>query len=140
VPHPFRGSSLAQTVKELEVIAKVVPEAQRIALPPSDNALADPRSGLSVDIALEKLPEASILHLASHGVQDHWNPLQSGFLLRDDKLSIKQLMPVPLPNAFLAFLSACETAKGDQEYSDQVIHLAATMLYAGFKSVVGTMW
>jgi CHAT domain-containing protein len=140
VPHPFRGSFLGQTVTELEAIARVIPAAQRLVLPPSDDALLNPRSGLSVATALEKLPEASILHLASHGVQDHWDPLQSGFLLRDDKLSIKRLMPIPLPHAFLAFLSACETAKGDQEYSDQVIHLAATMLFAGFKSVVGTMW
>lgn len=90
--------------------------------------------------ALEKLPETSILHLASHGVQDHNNPLDSGFLLRDDKLTISQLMPLPLPHAFLAFLSACETAKGDGEQADQAVHLAATMLFAGFKSVVGTMW
>jgi CHAT domain-containing protein len=37
-------------------------------------------------------------------------------------------------------MSACETAKGDQKQPDQVVHLAAAMLFAGFQSVVGTMW
>jgi CHAT domain-containing protein len=49
-------------------------------------------------------------------------------------------MSLNLPNAFLAILSACETAKGDASQPDQSVHLAAAMLYIGFKSVVGTMW
>lgn len=32
----------------------------------------------------------------------------------DEMLSIERLMPVPLPHAFLAFLSACESGKGDK--------------------------
>jgi CHAT domain-containing protein len=49
-------------------------------------------------------------------------------------------MKLDLKHAQLAFLSACETAKGDREQPDQAIHLAATMLFVGFKSVIGTMW
>ena len=45
-----------------------------------------------------------------------------------------------LDGAFLTFLSVCETAKGDNAPPDQAIHLAAAMLFAGCKSVVGTMW
>jgi CHAT domain-containing protein len=42
----------------------------------------------------------------------------------------------------LAFLSACETATGDREIPDdsEALHLAATLLIAGFQSVVATMW
>lgn len=140
MPLPFRGTPLSETVKELAQVSEIIPSAQRIPLPPSDDALSDPLAGLGVSTALEKLPEVSIFHLACHGVQDYGNPLDSGFMLRDAKLSIAQLMPLPLPHAFLAFLSACETAKGDHEYTGQAVHLAATMLFAGFKSVVGTMW
>lgn len=139
-PHPYQGSPLYETVKELNRVAQTIPPSQLIPLPPSDDVLLDPRAGLSVPTALAKLQDASILHLASHGIQDFENPLNSGFLLRDAKLSIAQLVPLPLPHAFLAFLSACETARGDQEYNDQVVHLAATLLFAGFKSVIGTMW
>jgi hypothetical protein len=56
----------------------------------------------------------TILHLACHGLQHAEDPLKSGFVMQDGVLTIEQLMPLPLPHAFLAFLSACETAKGDK--------------------------
>jgi hypothetical protein len=49
-------------------------------------------------------------------------------------------MQLKLDDTFLAFLSACATAKGDKDQPDQVMHLAAAMLFSGFKSVVATMW
>ncbi|EIN05926.1 hypothetical protein PUNSTDRAFT_74062 [Punctularia strigosozonata HHB-11173 SS5] len=96
--------------------------------------------GLTTGRLLEELPQANILHLACHGYQNPENPLKSGFVMRDSMLTIEELMPVPLPNAFMAFLSACETAKGDGRQPDQTVHLAATMLFAGFKSVIATLW
>jgi CHAT domain-containing protein len=60
--------------------------------------------------------------------------------MQDTLLTVSMLMELNLPNAFFAFLSACETAKGDSAQPDQVIHLAATMLYVGYRSIVGTMW
>jgi hypothetical protein len=83
---------------------------------------------------------ANIIHLACHGIQDAKDATQSGFCLGDGRLTIAKLMELKLDNAFLAFLSACETAKGDQEQPDQAMHLAAAMLFSGFKSVVATMW
>jgi CHAT domain-containing protein len=68
------------------------------------------------------------------------NPLESHFVLRDGPLSIEALMKVELPNAVFAFLSACETAKGDRDQPDQAVHLAASMLFCGFRSVIATMW
>jgi CHAT domain-containing protein len=85
------------------------------------------------------LESASFVHLACHGVQDD-NSLESGFYLGDGKLTVSKLMDLKLNNAWFAYLSACETAKGDKDQPDQVIHLAAAMLFAGFKSVVATMW
>jgi CHAT domain-containing protein len=83
---------------------------------------------------------ANIVHLACHGIQDANDATQSGFCLGDGRLTIAKLMELKLDNVFLAFLSACETAKGDQEQPDQAMHLAAAMLFSGFKSVVATMW
>lgn len=90
-------------------------------------------------LILDQLPAAHILHLACHG-QQHRDPLQSCFVLCDGPLTILELMKVDLPNAMIAFLSACETAKGDQNQPDQSVHLAASMLFCGFRSVVATMW
>jgi CHAT domain-containing protein len=82
---------------------------------------------------------AHILHLACHGLQDS-EPLKSALQLQDGKVAIKDIMQLDLPHAVLAYLSACQTAKGDRNAPDQVVHLAASMLFCGFRSVIGTMW
>jgi CHAT domain-containing protein len=86
------------------------------------------------------LESANIVHIACHGVQHATDPLSSAFCLSDGSLTVSQLMKLDLTNAFFAFLGACETAKGDKQQPDQAIHLAATMLFIGFKSIVATMW
>jgi CHAT domain-containing protein len=82
---------------------------------------------------------AHILHLACHGQQAE-NPLDSAFMLSDGRLTIQELMGIRPPNAVLAFLSACQTARGSEDQPDQAVHLAASMLFCGFRSVIGTMW
>jgi CHAT domain-containing protein len=87
---------------------------------------------------LEGTP-AHILHLACHGVQEG-DPLKSALVLQDGKLAVEDIMQLNLPHAILAYLSACQTAKGDKNAPDQAVHLAASMLFCGFRSVIGTMW
>jgi CHAT domain-containing protein len=94
----------------------------------------------AVEDTSRMMQAVSIVHLACHGIQDTNDATQSGFCIGDGRLTIAKLMELKLDNAFLAFLSACETAKGDQEQPDQAMHLAAAMLFSGFKSVVATMW
>jgi CHAT domain-containing protein len=107
----------------------------------SANILNTPRPNTTSEelLAVLNQEDATILHLACHGVQDP-NPLQSAFLLSNGRLTIEHIMRLRLPRAVLAFLSACQTAKGSQNQPDQAVHLAASMLFCGFRSVVGTMW
>ena len=56
------------------------------------------------------------------------------------RLKVFQIMQQPLRDASLAVLSACQTAMGDENLPDEVIHLGATLLFAGFRGVVATMW
>jgi tetratricopeptide (TPR) repeat protein len=86
------------------------------------------------------LVAAQIVHISCHGIQHASLPLESSFCLADKNLTISELMRLDLRSAFLAFLSACETAKGDRIQPDQTVHLAAAMMFLGFKSVVATMW
>jgi CHAT domain-containing protein len=88
----------------------------------------------------ECIKAANIMHLACHGIQDHENATRSGFCLGNGRLSIAELMQLDIKHWFLAFLSACETAKGSKDQPDQAMHLAAAMLFIGFKSVIATMW
>jgi CHAT domain-containing protein len=107
------------------------------------------KAGISVDSAAESASrdEVSVLfnsknmvHLACHGIQHPTLPHTSRFCLKDGSLTVLDLMNMELKDGFFAFLSACETAKGDVQHADESIHLAAAMLFAGFKSVVATMW
>ena len=91
-------------------------------------------------VAHLKMPGISILHLSCHGQQHLQHPLKSDFCLRDGKLTIEELMQLNLPQPLLAYLSACESAQGDQNQPDEADHLAAAMLFAGFRSVIATMW
>jgi CHAT domain-containing protein len=82
---------------------------------------------------------AHVLHLACHAIQDA-EPLNSAIMLHDGKLTIEDIMRLSLPQATLAYLSACQTAKGDQNAPDQAVHIAASMLFCGFRSIIGTLW
>jgi CHAT domain-containing protein len=107
------------------------------------------QAGLAIDTStaptvlgvLQTLQTAkvNVLHLACHGIQDV-NPLKSAFILKDGRLSIQELMKLDLHHAAFAFLSACQTAKGDERQPDQAVHLAASLLFCGFRSVIGTLW
>jgi CHAT domain-containing protein len=96
----------------------------------------------TVDAVLQALAthRPSILHLACHGIQDREQPTHSAFMLHDGPLPLAALMTKSTDGAALAFLSACQTATGDEKLPDETVHLAAGMLAVGFRSVVGTMW
>jgi CHAT domain-containing protein len=91
-----------------------LPEGALIPIPGADDTSHKDTGGVTAEALLDKLSEATILHLACHGYQDSENALSSGFVMSDKMLTIERLMQVPLPRAFMAFLSACDTAKGDQ--------------------------
>jgi hypothetical protein len=95
--------------------------------------------GSTVDKALHKMKDANIVHFACHGT-GHSDVLESGFQLRDGTLTIRKLMALNLSDTFLAFMSACATAKVVPEDPDQAMHLGSVMLCAGFRSVIGTLW
>ncbi|KAG2131230.1 uncharacterized protein EDB93DRAFT_1164327 [Suillus bovinus] len=69
-------------------------------------------------------------------------PYNSHFVMRDQPLTLLDIMERDNPHAEFAFLSACpsHTAVGDEKTPDEVIHLAAGLQFSGFKSVVGTLW
>ncbi|KAE9398911.1 hypothetical protein BT96DRAFT_1019886 [Gymnopus androsaceus JB14] len=89
----------------------------------------------------EKMKSHDWAHFACHGTQDSNKPLESALLLGGSaKLTINDIISLKLPPKGLAFLSACQTATGDEKLSAEAVHLAAGMLSAGYCSVIGTMW
>ncbi|KAJ6487303.1 CHAT domain-containing protein, partial [Mycena vulgaris] len=129
---------LPSTKHELRKIEEQIP----------DEWLTKLGSTASLSAVLPHLQTSSIIHFACHGVQDTQNPLQSSLLIGRERLSVEQIMKQSGTSGGgtaeklmgLAFLSACETSMGDKNLPDEAIHLAGTLLFAGFRSVVATMW
>jgi CHAT domain-containing protein len=131
-PGAGKGKALLAVDSELELVHKLVPATA------SQNTIsgdAATRAG-----ALKALEEHTWVHLACHGKQDFEQPYHSHFVMRDEHVTLLDIMERDIPRAEFAFLSACHTAVGDKETPDEVIHLAAGLQFSGFKSVVGTLW
>ncbi|KAJ7438299.1 CHAT domain-containing protein [Mycena galericulata] len=133
-PHAPGCSALPGTKMELDKIKSRVPSQWLTSL-----------NSTTRDIVMDHLQNSSVVHFACHGTQDSENPLNSGLILSDGRLDVSRIMRaavsnVPKNSMKLAFLSACETAKGDAETPDEAMHLAATLLFAGFSGVVATLW
>lgn len=80
------------------------------------------------------------LHLACHGHYDAKQPFHSSFSMHDGRITLLELIEKDLPHAELAFLSACHSARVSDILPDEALHPAAGMMFAGFRSVIGTMW
>jgi CHAT domain-containing protein len=55
-------------------------------------------------------------------------------------LTLSGIITGSFPHADFAFLSARQTATGDENLPEEVVPLAAGMLAAGYRSVIATMW
>ncbi|KAF8745879.1 TPR-like protein, partial [Rhizoctonia solani] len=89
---------------------------------------------------LAEMEQYDWVHLACHAHQNIMNPTKSGFYLHDGTLDLVTITQRSFKNKGLAFLSACQTATGDERLPDEAIHLASGMMMAGYPSVVASMW
>ncbi|KAG1775497.1 CHAT domain-containing protein [Suillus placidus] len=131
-PGAGKGKALLAVDSELELVHKLVPATANRTTISGDAAT---RAG-----ALQGLEENTWVHLACHGKQDPAQPYNSHFIMRDEHLTLLDIMDKDIPHAEFAFLSACHTAVGDEKTPDEVVHLAAGLQFSGFKSVIGTLW
>ncbi|KAJ7136774.1 CHAT domain-containing protein, partial [Mycena epipterygia] len=138
-PEAPNCSPLPGAHQELRKIAERVPNKWLTTLGDTSPA--------TIATALIHLRESSIVHFACHGIQDLKQPLDSGLILTNGRLKVSDIMFKPQNENIkdvektmsLAFLSACETAQGDTTTPDEAMHLAATLLFVGFRGVVATM-
>lgn len=90
-----------------------------------------------------------LLHLATHGYFDRFNPVLSGLELepdtRDDgHLEVHEILGLRL-GARLVVLSACDTALGAGYFTevpsgDDIVGLSRAFLFAGSAAVVASQW
>jgi TPR repeat protein len=92
------------------------------------------------DRVMRALAWHSWAHFACHGGQNLMDPSRGALYLADGPLTVLQLAAGDLPDAELAFLSACQTAVGGVRLPDETIHLAAAVQLAGYRHVIATAW
>jgi CHAT domain-containing protein len=98
---PKGASALPGTIKELEHIRQIC--GQKVTSLEGDEA--------NIAGVVAELRSAELVHIASHGQQIDPG-FDSGLILHDGRLQISELIRQRVPLGRLAFLSACETAKG----------------------------
>lgn len=84
------------------------------------------------------------LHFATHGQFKSDSPMNSGLYLardaeNDGVLTVGELYSLRL-SADLVTLSACETGLGKINSGDDIVGLSRGFLYAGARSIVGSLW
>lgn len=125
---------LPNAEKELKLIEKLGSTVMGLHVHSLPSELATRES------VIDSMGKYSWVHLACHAVQDTFEPTQSAFCLQNGCLTLSTIITKSFPHADFAFLSACETATGDKNLSEEAVHLAAGMLAAGYRSVIATMW
>jgi CHAT domain-containing protein len=121
---------LPYTVAEAIAVCKLFPSAA--------THLSDEEA--TVNAVFSAMAQHDWVHLACHAAQDPRSPTGSAFFLHDGRLELSRIMNMQHARAELAILSACQTAKGNDDLPEEAVHLSAGMLSAGYKSVVATMW
>jgi CHAT domain len=133
IPATMGMAALPQAEREAQAVAGAVPAATVLAgnLGTRDRVLAE-------------LSRHAFLHFAGHAEQDP-DDVSSGALYTCDyrdrgPITIADLAALRLTDARLAFLSACRTALGATGVPDEALHLAGTLMLAGFTHVVAAQW
>ncbi|KAK7689945.1 hypothetical protein QCA50_006585 [Cerrena zonata] len=118
---------------------KELKELQKLAAPVlTVNSLTE--NTADIENVAAGIVKCNWLHLACHGLQSGPTALDSSFALHDGKLKLSRIIQISSRHAEFAYLSACETAQGDEAVPDEGMHLAGGLLFAGFPSVIATAW
>ena len=133
VPEPKHGTRIPGTDAEVKMI-------QDLAKVNGVRCVNLTKEDATVKQVVREMKESNWIHLACHGKQNFQNSMQSSILLQDGNLELSAMVGLSLPKADFAFLSACQTATGDEKLAEESVHLAAGMLMLGCKGVIATMW
>ena len=139
-PASSSGPALQSVSAELALVRSLILPHIITSNPPATFSALEGEAS-TADAALAALSTHGWAHLACHGLPNVERPFDAAFALRDREMTVLDVVGArnTTPGEF-AFLSACHTAVGDRHAPDEIIHLAAAMQFAGFRSVIGTMW
>ena len=118
-------------------------EAEAIAIAPLLKTQAITGAQGTKAAIVQKMPQASIIHLATHGLLDNVRGLASAIALApsgtdNGLLTAEEIFDLKL-QASLVVLSACNTGEG-RITGDGVIGLSRALISAGVPSVIVSLW
>jgi CHAT domain-containing protein len=128
-PGPSGEAPLVGVIRELRAIRPLFPGAAEL-----------PEGDATRGRVLAALDDAAWVHFACHAMQELGDPSSARLLLDDGPVTVRELAARRMADAEFAFLSGCETSRGGDVLTDEVISIAATMQLAGFPHVIGTLW
>ncbi|MEM9217565.1 MAG: CHAT domain-containing tetratricopeptide repeat protein [Cyanobacteria bacterium P01_F01_bin.150] len=145
------GNPTMPSFPDIDVLP-ALPGAEREALDIAKlfNTTALVRGNASESVVKAKMPEADVIHLATHGLLEYGWPEDSGVkdvpgaivlaedLEADGLLTASEILDLNL-RANLVVLSACDTGRG-RVTGDGVIGLSRSLIIAGAPSVIVSLW
>ena len=155
---PPRGGPQAVSRREAAVFGVGFGPDHPMSLPPLPESLDEARTvaaAYGVRAMLDRdataksvrsaLESASIVHISTHGRHNVYAPAFQTLYLwpageSDGRLAAHEIATFDLSRLELVTLSACETALGRFDPSDNLLGLPATLLLGGVKTIVGTLW
>jgi len=102
---------------------------------------------IRTDFVKSKIRNFDIVHYAGHADHNSAAPEQSGWILKDGKLSAEEVMRLagsaPMPS--LVFSNACQSGQTEawkiaEDYENRIFGLANAFLLAGVQHYIGTFW
>jgi CHAT domain-containing protein len=106
-------------------------------LPFEHDTLTGPEATVAAVAA--RLPSCPLAHFACHGRQRATDPMGNGIVLHDGVLTPWTLAGLEVRHGELAYLSACDTALGDADVTDEAVHPAAVLHITGFRHVIAAL-
>ncbi len=138
---PSIAPKIGEKPQQLASLKGAKQEAEAIARLLNTKALTGDEATKATVLA--RLPGARIVHLATHGLFDDFQGLQSAVALAPTSndnglLTAEEILNLKL-NADLVVLSACNTGRG-RITGDGVIGLSRSLFIAGTPSVMVSLW
>jgi CHAT domain-containing protein len=97
----------------------------------------------TIEAVKSGLTGVAIAHFSCHGTANFTEPLNSGLLMNNGLLTLKDLFALNLADnggLRLAILSACETGLPGLKTIDEVVSLPIGLMQAGVAGVISSLW
>jgi CHAT domain-containing protein len=136
LPEAPMQESILLALEEVDKVVQIVSSSGW----PKEDIMHLSGSDATVDSISRALDSSSWVHFACHRMQHIPSGINSAFALRDGDLKLSQITSKDLSSGRFVFLSACHTAAGAPCLPGEAMHLAGGLQFAGFLSVIATMW